>query len=129
MLDIAEDDQIFGTGSDFDHPAPIAVPRGASASLQNATGVPVGLLPETDYTEHVLEMHPGDRLYMYSDGVVEARNGGEQEFETERLVRALDDGRRQPLEESVRSAMAAVEGWTQPSKLQDDATILALEIV
>ncbi len=40
-------------------------------------GLPLGVLPEVSYEEVKLYLHPGDRLLMLSDGVVEARKSGE----------------------------------------------------
>jgi hypothetical protein len=40
-------------------------------------GLPLGILPDVHYDEVKLYLHPGDRLLMLSDGVVEARKSGE----------------------------------------------------
>jgi serine phosphatase RsbU (regulator of sigma subunit) len=43
-------------------------------------GLPLGVLPEVSYEEVRLYLHPGDRLLMLSDGVVEARNSSGELF-------------------------------------------------
>lgn len=40
-------------------------------------GLPLGAIPENRYDEVSLYLHPGDRLLLLSDGVVEARRSGE----------------------------------------------------
>ncbi|MFL6130357.1 MAG: PP2C family protein-serine/threonine phosphatase [Mycobacteriales bacterium] len=76
---------------------------------------------------HSLQLEPGDRLVLYTDGVVEARRRG-QFFSDERLadfvVRAAASGHAGP--EVLRRLIAAVLAH-QDGVLQDDATVLLLE--
>lgn len=76
---------------------------------------------------HTLQLEPGDRLVLYTDGVVEARHQG-QFFSDERLadfvVRASASGHAGP--EVLRRLIKAVLEH-QDGALQDDATILLLE--
>jgi serine phosphatase RsbU (regulator of sigma subunit) len=48
-------------------------------------GLPLGVLGEITYDEVRLYLHPGDRLLMMSDGVVEARHGSGELFGFERV--------------------------------------------
>jgi hypothetical protein len=48
-------------------------------------GLPLGVLPEASYEEVKLYLHPGDRLLMLSDGVVEARKSGGELFGFDRV--------------------------------------------
>ena len=45
-----------------------------------ATGVPLGLFPEMIYEEGVTTLEPGDRVLIYSDGLVEAHNDNREMF-------------------------------------------------
>jgi sigma-B regulation protein RsbU (phosphoserine phosphatase) len=46
---------------------------------------PLGVLPRAAYRNTELELAPGDRVFLYTDGVTEARNGAEEDFGDERL--------------------------------------------
>jgi hypothetical protein len=48
-------------------------------------GLPLGVLPEVSYPEMRLYLHPGDRLLLMSDGVVEARQGTGELFGFDRI--------------------------------------------
>jgi hypothetical protein len=48
-----------------------------SQEIDMPGGLPLGVLPDVQYEEVKLYLHPGDRLLMLSDGVVEARKSGE----------------------------------------------------
>jgi phosphoserine phosphatase RsbU/P len=48
-------------------------------------GLPLGVLPENSYEEVRLYLHPGDRILLLSDGVVEARQGSGELFGFDRV--------------------------------------------
>ncbi len=48
-------------------------------------GLPLGVLPEVDYEEVRLYLHPGDRILLLSDGVVEARKPSGELFGFDRV--------------------------------------------
>jgi sigma-B regulation protein RsbU (phosphoserine phosphatase) len=78
------------------HPALVHVPAGAPAAILEAPGFPIGITV-ADYQEHVVRLRPGDRLYLYSDGVVEAKDDRQRLFGTRGLADFLDGGRATPL--------------------------------
>jgi PAS domain S-box-containing protein len=111
------------------HFNPVCVPAGEPPRIAAAgSSPPVGLLPNPRYEEQVLELKPGDRVYLSTDGVIEAENSAGQEFGLDRLFDALDRYRSSPLAEGLTSAMACAEQWCAPSAFADDVSMLALEI-
>jgi sigma-B regulation protein RsbU (phosphoserine phosphatase) len=110
------------------HPGPICVPVDAAPFILDApTGCPIGML-ESDYQEASVRLKPGDRLYIYSDGITESMNREGELFGEERLVALLDECRAAPLESSLSSMLRSVEGWRCSTCLKDDISILALEM-
>jgi serine phosphatase RsbU (regulator of sigma subunit) len=75
-----------------------------------------------------MQLHPGDRVLFYSDGIVEARSPGGEFFGEERLadfiIQAAAAG--DPAPETMRRLMRRVLGH-QADQLQDDASIVVLE--
>ena len=110
------------------HPPPIYVPTGKPARALTAPGFPVGLVPEPEYTENTVQLAPGDRLFWYTDGLVELTNDEDTEFGTERLLAGWDATRSLSLDEAMDNATAQAEAWCQCRALEDDVSILALEI-
>ena len=83
----------------------------------------------TPYEEQVLVLDPGDRLYLYSDGISEAMNARGETFQMECMVRALAENRDAPLDDTLAALWRAVEAWCGGTSLHDDASLAALEIV
>jgi hypothetical protein len=110
------------------HPPALLVRKGRVVkSLEEVLDVPLGLdLVAPQVGEEHLE--PGDRLLIYTDGVVEARDAAGQFFGVERLVdlvfRHSAEGR--PAAETLRRLNQAVLGH-QDGLLKDDATTLLVE--
>jgi phosphoserine phosphatase RsbU/P len=111
------------------HPGPVHVPiGGAPVILEAPTGLPIGIL-EAGYREAMVQLKPGDRLYIYSDGVTEAMNKGRELFGQERLISLLDHCRSMPIDSSLSSVVKSVEGWGCRTCLKDDISLLAFEMV
>ena len=88
---------------------------------------PAALMEEIPYTEHAFEMHPGDSLFVYTDGVTEAATVDKQLFGEERLIEALNldpDARPKQVLENVRASIAA---FTGDADQFDDMTMLCMQ--
>ena len=109
------------------HPAPVVIPRSGDPVLLPSQGFPVGLLPEADYHDEVVRLQPGDRLYLYSDGMPEARNEADIEFGMERCTSSLLISRVASLQDSLEVLIASLDQWSNGAPLQDDITILGME--
>ena len=111
------------------HPGPIHVPRDGPPAALEAAGLPIGFFPDADYDEYRVSLRPGDRLYLYSDGVTEAMNGEHEDFGITGLVEALTRTQEAPLDDTVQEVRRAVGRWRGREELDDDLTLLAMEVV
>ena len=109
------------------HLSPIHFRSGALQPIPEAGGIPVGLLPKATYEETSLQFLKGDRLYLCTDGIMEAENAAGQEFGVERVLETLTRDQAMPLEESLESLMQRVEAWSAPNGPTDDASVLGIE--
>jgi serine phosphatase RsbU (regulator of sigma subunit) len=109
------------------HAGPAHLPRGARATLREAAGLPVGV-GTAGYPEEVVRLRPGDRLVLYSDGVVEARNADGEHFGAARLLGTLEQTRQLPLPQSLDALVHSVEEWCGDHPRKDDFSILAVEV-
>jgi len=94
----------------------------------DADGMPLGILEDVDYEERTLELAPGDTLLLYTDGVVEARDGNGEQFGDDRLHDALLVGAPEGSGRLAEGILAAVRGHLGDGAQQDDVTLLALRV-
>jgi hypothetical protein len=110
------------------HPAPMLIRNGRPVGeVDVEPGLPLGFGSRTDQVVDAA-LEPGDRLLMFSDGVVEARSTQGAFFGLDRLVDLVtrQEAARQPAPETLRRLINAVLEHQQ-GMLQDDATVLLLE--
>jgi len=108
------------------HPAPILLRRGQPPVTAPGAGLPIGMMDDAAFEEETLTLEPGDRLYFYTDGAIEALDADEAEFGHERLLGEIARWRDRPLQESLDLMAEAIRGWCGGS-LQDDVSLLAVE--
>ena len=110
------------------HPGPILVRAKEAPRTYLQPAIPIGIMDGSTYEEDVVEMQPGDRVYLYSDGVSEETNAEDEPFGSDRLMQALDALRSAPLPDSVQSLVDSVIDWRGDSRLSDDLSLLAIEV-
>lgn len=92
-----------------------------------SSGRPLGLLPGGDYEENRLEIRPGDSLFLYTDGLVEAENELGDDFGTERLEAILRRESGWGLETLIADVEKALRRHRGPMEAHDDTTMVVLK--
>ncbi len=92
-----------------------------------STGFPIGLADDA-YEEPPIRLGAGDRLYLDSDGVGEAIGHAGKQFGNARLLEAIGRGRSVPLQASVAALVEDLERWRGSASVQDDISIVAIEV-
>src|SRR6202790_5564162 len=106
------------------HPSPFLIRRGVAEDVFTEGSYPVGLVPEAEYTAVCLKLEPGDTLVLFSDGVTEAMDPGEQLFGVPRLRECLTGHMQTPLDELQRTVLESVENFARGASQADDLTLL-----
>ncbi len=100
--------------------------EGTDPQAKKVSGLPVGLIPGSDYRQSVVTLKPSDFLVLYTDGITDAENGTGQDLGREQL---LEWARQAP----VDSPRALGEDLLQRLELfrgglrNDDETLLVLQ--
>jgi serine phosphatase RsbU (regulator of sigma subunit) len=100
--------------------------RGGSASALPGRGLPVGVLEEAAYQTFEARLRPGDGLFLYTDGITEARDPAGQLFGDERLRASLHRAGAAGPDELVRAVLEDVQRFAAGAPQADDVTALAL---
>jgi len=102
-------------------------PDGQAQRLEEG-GLFLGPFLKRGYVQGEVELAPGDRLVLYTDGVAEAEDGRQEQFGEDRLLALVRDGRALAPVELVRRIEAAVQDHCN-GEPQDDLTLLVLAVV
>lgn len=108
------------------HLPPLLMRAGSVRSVDLAPAVPLGLFSETRYPAHPIELQPGDRLLLVTDGIEEAHHPGQPGFGLDRVTDLLIANSGVPPVEFVRLLTKAVTEH-RSGKLDDDATAVCLD--
>ncbi len=113
------------------HIGPIRVTAGAKTEVFDGHGPPVGLFAEAEYDRSSIQLKPGDRLFLISDGVYEVRSNAQEDFGIDRTCRHLDNEsiNDYSLGYTVNSLARQVFHWCLPEKPNDDISIVGVEIL
>ena len=109
------------------HPGPVHVTRGKPPVIPVSNGMPIGL-SKTPYQEQRIQLAPGDRLHLYSDGVTEAMNRKRELFGVSRLIEHLQCGADCPLATCQDQLLAALEEFRGTPRFDDDISLVSLEV-
>jgi phosphoserine phosphatase RsbU/P len=111
------------------HCPPILV-SGLDGSFQKLEkgGTVVGLFPDVEYERGSAQMHPGDILVLSTDGITEACNINEDEFEAEGLAAAVARHRHKPAQEIVANVLAEVNEFARGGPHVDDKVLMIIKV-
>jgi len=109
------------------HLGPIHFSRTSGSCIGETGGIPVGLLPSSTYEERTVTLSRGDRLYLCTDGIIEAENDRQEEFGIDRVLETVRASQDSTLSDSLSTVMMRVEEWSGAAGATDDASLLAIE--
>jgi sigma-B regulation protein RsbU (phosphoserine phosphatase) len=107
------------------HPGPILVSAAGGLRQLRVPGFPIGLVAGADFSDTSLDLQPGDRLFLFSDGVTEANNTSEEQFGPQRLTEVIRNSRHCTVEAANQRILSEVLAWSS-SNPDDDISILTV---
>ena len=106
------------------HPSPLLVRRCEVSELYSEGSLPLGLLPQAEYTTSSLQLEPEDTLVLFSDGITEAQDPERNLFEVEGLKDAIECCNGMPLDNMQQAVLQAVQKFMCGDCQSDDITLL-----
>lgn len=100
---------------------------GSEASILGATGMPLGILPDTDYDEVTLAFGRHDVLVVASDGFAEAQDTNQALFGYDRLLEAINESVHLPARAIAEHLAAKVSSFVEQCEQADDQTLIVLK--
>src|SRR5207245_1517591 len=94
------------------HNPPYVFSQNEVRELRASGGMIVGIMDRAQYQTERLKLQPGEAILLFTDGVTEAADTGENEFSEQRLETTLRNLGGHPLEEVVHSIIAEVKAFS-----------------
>ncbi len=110
------------------HDRPLLLHRDGTLDILPGAGRFIGMLDDLDIEEYSLDLHSGDRLIMYSDGVVDARSSADERFGSDRLVEVVKAHPLAEAETISTAIMQSVLAFQGDMPQFDDITLLVAAI-
>lgn len=109
------------------HPGPVLARPGEAPRVHDRPAVPIGMFPDSEYEDSTIQLEPGDRLYLHTDGLNEERNHAGEEFGRERLLKEIQRVESMPFDAAVKALAQTALDWRGADMCRDDVALLGLE--
>jgi sigma-B regulation protein RsbU (phosphoserine phosphatase) len=102
--------------------------RAATKKLESLSswGFPLGVKRREPFREHTVEFMAGDRLILYSDGLIEAVDDDGEPFGFDRFERTLLDSGHLGADEIKKALLASIRKFTRNRPPEDDQTLVVV---
>lgn len=111
------------------HNPPLLCRNGQFTYLESAPGFVLAALDTTEYELNELALTPGDRLFLYTDGVTEAENSDHELYGEERLSRFINQHVKDSAEDIPPMLKADIDSFAGNIPQFDDITMLMLDFM
>ncbi len=116
------------TAANAGHEFPaIRRPNGAFELFRDRHGFVIGGMEGVRYKEYELQLEPGSKLFVYTDGVAEATSAEQELFGTERMIDALNTDPEASPQQILKNVRDGVDGFVKEAEQFDDLTMLCVE--
>ncbi|MBR4208283.1 MAG: PP2C family protein-serine/threonine phosphatase [Lachnospiraceae bacterium] len=117
-----------GMASNAGHEHPVLKRAGGQYELiKYRHSLAVAAMEGVPFEEHSFELHPGDRIFVYTDGVPEATNMSEELYGTDRMLEALNRVTSPEPEKLLSELTKDISNFVGEAEQFDDTTMLIFE--
>ena len=109
------------------HQPPLLVRKNGSVErLENPFDPIIGIIPDYEYTESLLQMEKGDIMTIFTDGIIEASSRDNDMYGEERLIKLLGDYSGISPLEMVKLIVEDIDNFSGGVEQYDDITVMAI---
>ncbi len=109
------------------HNPPVMITPPAAEYIRARSGLVLAAMEGVPYKEKQFEMKPGDRLFLYTDGVTEAIDKLENQYGEDRLLDCLQAAQKQDCSSVLQRVTEDMESFVKGAEAFDDVTMVCLE--
>jgi sigma-B regulation protein RsbU (phosphoserine phosphatase) len=108
------------------HNPPYFLSNSGVTAVTACKGRPLGVRENSTFQSGLLQLSPGDALYLYTDGVTEATNRNDELFAEARLEEVLRAATNRHPVDLIQAVERAVQSFADGTPQSDDITALAI---
>lgn len=109
------------------HPA-LLIHSDLSMEELNTDGILLGMFPNEQFEEQTTFLRSGDRLILYTDGIIESKNSNHEEFGISRLQDILRDHHDKSIDRILEQIYEEVRIFSGSIESKDDKTLVIIEV-
>ena len=109
------------------HPGPVLMRPLEEPKIIATSSFPIGVTGEAEYETQTVTLAAGDKLILYTDGVVEALSSRDIAFSEKRFLKALKRTADEPIDHCLDAVMKSLENWACHVNLRDDLSLIGIE--
>jgi sigma-B regulation protein RsbU (phosphoserine phosphatase) len=88
----------------------------------------MGIEKDKIYRENTIDIHPGDILLLFTDGLVETLNSKDEEFSRKNLVKVVEENKNLSSSEMVQKLLSSLKNFLKGAPLTDEFTLALSKI-
>lgn len=98
--------------------------------LLDTEGMFIGAIEEASefYENKELKLQSGDRIYLYTDGIIEHKNLAGEQFGLDRFIETLSQNKNQSLKIQINEVIKNLKGFMGNAPVRDDISMIAIEL-
>lgn len=109
------------------HPPPLLLRKNGRVERLTAGGTVIGVGQLVDFEEGEARLKPGDRLFMYTDGITDHLDKDDEPYGEERFLEQLLAQRNKPFDSVIRDTLIALREFGGSTLPIDDVTLIGME--
>jgi sigma-B regulation protein RsbU (phosphoserine phosphatase) len=110
------------------HPFPLILRGAQLVPAPESPSFPIAIMDDAIYEDTRLSLQPGDRVFLYSDGLLEQMSpASNEQFGDQRLLAALQDPRAATPDDLVQSATQTLAAFANVPTFTDDVSLLSFQ--
>jgi sigma-B regulation protein RsbU (phosphoserine phosphatase) len=111
---------------DAGHDAPFLIVNSQLSILGCTPHLPIGVFGDTKYTVQEISIQPGTIIFLYTDGLTEAKNAEHKQFGLERIQAVLNTCADNDSKEILEKVTRSVDDFVKHAEQSDDLTMMAI---
>jgi len=108
------------------HPAVILCTDAETSEIGDG-GFPVGTLEDPPFCTTTIKMQPGERIAVYSDGIIECMSDSNEAYGKNRLISLMNQTRTDSRSDCIGKLKASLVEWNGSEEFTDDVTLVIVD--